>query len=293
MSEYSKGIFLVFTAGVLWSTIGIAVRLINDASVWQILFYRGISMSLFLFFVISVFQKQNPINLIRNNFFMNFVGGLSLFFAYLGGIYAIQKTSVANAMFLFACAPLLAAILARFILNEKVQIITWICILIALFGISIMVFDNSSSNSVFLGNISGIFSALGFAIFTVTLRSGKSNNMMPSVMFSGIIAVILTGIYCLSNSYNLILSYNDTLISLGMGVFQVGAGLVLYTLGSKIISAAEMTLLSLSEVLLGPFWVWLFLNESIKNQTFLGGLILFSSIIVNVLFTSNKTNKPN
>ena len=293
MSQYSKGIILVFTAGILWSTIGIAVRLINEASVWHILFYRGISMSLFLFFVISVFQKQNPINLIRNNFLMNLIGGLSLFLAYLGGIYAIQKTSVANAMFLFACAPLLAAILAKLLLNEKVKIITWICILIALFGISIMVFDNSSSNSAFLGNIAGIFSALGFAIFTVTLRSGKSNNMMPSVMFSGIIAVIITGTFCLSNSYNLILSYNDTFISLGMGVFQVGAGLVLYTLGSKIISAAEMTLLSLSEVLLGPFWVWLFLNETIKNQTFIGGLILFSSIIINILFTSKKTNKKN
>ena len=155
---------------MLWSTVGIAVRLIDDASVWQILFYRGISMAVFLFLIITIFQKQNPFKIILNNFLPNFVGGLALFFAYLGGIYAIQKTSVANAMFIFACAPLITAFLSKFILNENVKIITWLCIVIALLGISIMITDVSDSSSAFIGNLSAVISAFGFAIFTISLR---------------------------------------------------------------------------------------------------------------------------
>ena len=79
------------------------------------------------------------------------------------------------------------------------------------------------------------------------------------------------------------LSFNDGGISAGMGVFQVGAGLIFYTLGSRTLQAADLTLLSLAEVLLGPFWVWIFLNETITANTFIGGAILLLAIAGNAI----------
>ena len=76
---------------------------------------------------------------------------------------------------------------------------------------------------------------------------------------------------------------------MGMGVFQVGAGLVLYTLGSRSLPAAELTLLSLAEVLLGPFWVWLFLGEDASIRTLIGGMLLLAAIVGNTLSGSRRS----
>ena len=104
------GILFVFAAGVLWSTVGLGIRMIEDAVVWQILLYRSISMSLFLYMVIRLRSGESPFLQISRIGLPAVVAGLSLVAAYSGGIYAIQNTSVANAMLLFATAPFMAAL---------------------------------------------------------------------------------------------------------------------------------------------------------------------------------------
>jgi drug/metabolite transporter (DMT)-like permease len=81
---------------------------------------------------------------------------------------------------------------------------------------------------------------------------------------------------------------NDVGISMAMGIFQVGAGLILYTLGSKTVPAAELALLSLAEVLLGPFWVWLVLDERIVINTIIGGVVLLGALMGNALLTAQQ-----
>ena len=75
----------------------------------------------------------------------------------------------------------------------------------------------------------------------------------------------------------------DIWIAFALGVFQVGAGLILYTLGSKVVPSAELALLSMTEVIFGPFWVWLFLGESAGGYTLFGGIILLIAIASNAL----------
>ena len=213
------------------------------------------------------------------------IGALSLVVAYAGGIYAIQTTSVANAMLLFASAPFLAAVLGWGILRERVHSGTWIAICFAIVGSGIMV-----SNQTFGGSLKGSFaalgSALGFAAFTVTLRWGKESEMLPSVFLSGIFGVVITAAICLGFGLPLAISLQDSGISIGMGVFQVGAGLVLYTLGSKALPAVELTLMSLAEVLLAPLWVWLLLGETVTSNTLAGGCVLLGAIAGNAIFSA-------
>ena len=209
--------------------------------------------------------------------------GLALVGAYSGGIYGIQSTSVANAMLLFASAPFMAAILGWIFLRERVRKATLVAILFAIVGIGIMVQDKSQGGTALLGNLAALGSAFGFAVFTVALRWGRSEDMLPAVFLSGIFAIFITSTICLFSGLSFKISVNDTSISMGMGVFQVGAGLVLYTLGSKTLPAAELTLLSLAEVLLGPLWVYLFLNEVATLNTLLGGLVLLVAIAGNAI----------
>lgn len=114
--------------------------------------------------------------------------------------------------------------------------------------------------------------------------------MLPSVFLSGLFAIIITFAICQNLGLSVVLDARDGSIAMGMGVFQVGAGLILYTLGSRSLPAAELTLLSLAEVLLGPVWVWLFLGETATINTLLGGAVLLAAIAGNAV--TGKRRRP-
>ena len=289
IDAHKNGLLFVFAAGVLWSTVGLGIRMIEDAVVWQILLYRSISMSVFLYLVIRLRSGESPFIQIRRTGFPAVVAGLALVAAYSGGIYAIQNTSVANAMLLFATAPFMTAMLGWLVFKEPVRVATWVAISAALFGIAIMVSDKAGSVAI-LGSLAAIGSAFGFAVFTVALRWGRTGEMLPSVFLSGIFAAVITFVICQALGLSVALSVRDGGIAMGMGVFQVGAGLILYTLGSRSLPAAELALLSLAEVLLGPIWVWLFLNETASTNTLIGGAVLLTAIAGNAV--SGKRRKP-
>ena len=281
-TEYKQGLLLVLMAGILWSTVGLGIRMIQDATVWQILLYRSVSLSAFLAIVIYLRSGVSPVAAVFSSNLNSHVAGMALVAAYTGGIFAIQNTSVANAMLLFATAPFLAAILGFVILREKVRAVTWFAILISLIGISIMIYDKTDGMAL-SGSLAALGSALGFAIFTVALRHGQAGDMLPSVFLSGIYAILITGSICALIDLKFVLGLSDGSIALGMGVFQVGAGLILYTVGSKILPAVELTLLSLAEVILGPIWVFLFLDETASVNTLIGGAMVLLGIAGNAV----------
>ena len=185
-----------------------------------------------LWVVILLRSRESPFPQIRRAGLPAVVAGLALVAAYSGGIYAIQSTSVANAMLLFASAPFLAALLGLVVLREPVRRATWVAIFAAIAGIAIMFADQSGGGALF-GSLAALGSAFGFAVFTVALRWNKSIEMLSSVFLSGVFAIVITSAICWSLGLRFVLSPNDGGIAMGMGVFQVSAGLVLYTLGSK------------------------------------------------------------
>jgi drug/metabolite transporter (DMT)-like permease len=170
-----------------------------------------------------------------------------------------------------------------------VRVATWVAIAVAIGGIAIMVADMSGSVAL-KGSLAALGSAFGFAVFTVALRWGRTGEMLPSVFLSGLFAIVVTFGICQFSGLSVALTLNDGTISMGMGVFQVGAGLILYTLGSRSLPAAELALLSLAEVLLGPLWVWLFLGETASLNTLIGGAVLLAAIVGNAV--SGKRRKP-
>ncbi len=280
--NYRSGVLLVLAAGICWSSMGLGIRHIEVANVWQILFFRSLALTPLLLLVLTLRARGNPFPIIQRAGLAGVVGGISLVFAFSGGILAIQTTSVANAMFLFAAAPIFAAVLGWLVLKEHVRNATWISMMAALVGIVIMVWEGISIGRI-IGNVAALISALGFAVFTISLRWKKLDDMLPTVFLAGLFAIIIAGALCQIKGYGLDVPKRDILIALALGVFQVGAGLILYTLGSKTVPSAELALLSMTEVVFGPFWVWLFLGETAGGYTLLGGMILLIAIASNAL----------
>jgi drug/metabolite transporter (DMT)-like permease len=289
--SHRRNLAFVFSAGVLWSTVGLGIRLIEEASVWQILLYRSVALSAFLYVVIRLRSTESPFAQARRSGLPSVIAGLALVAAYSGGIYSIQVIPVANALLLFATAPFMTAILGWIVLRERVRSTTWIAICVAIGAIAIMVSDQTSGGALD-GTLAALGSAFGFSVFTVALRWGKSGEMLPAVFLSGLFAIVITSAICLYLGLSFVLSVRDGGIAMGMGVFQVGAGLVLYPLGSRTLPAAELTLLSLAEVLLGPFWVWLFLGEDASIRTLIGGALLLTAIAGNALSGARRKPPP-
>ncbi len=287
--NYRQGVLLVLLAGTCWSMMGLGIRLMLEATVWQILFYRSLALVPFLFVVIVIRSGGQPFAVIRSAGMSAVSGGLALVAAFAGGIFAIQSTSVANAMLLFAAAPFFAALLGWVLLGEVVRRTTWIAIAVALVGIVVMV-RGSVAVGHWLGDAMALLSGFGFAVFTIALRSNRSQDMLPAVFLSGVFAVVIAGVVCLVSEISFAVPTRDVAIALGLGVFQLGAGLTIFTVGSKVVPAAELALLSMTEVLLGPFWVWLFLGETPAVATMIGGAVLLSAIGGNA--ASGLTRRP-
>jgi len=280
--SYRSGVFLVLIAGAIWSTTGLMIRLIQEAQVWQILFYRSIAMTPVLFLFIAFRSKSRFLENFCKAGVPATIGATGLVFAFAGGIFALQSTTVANALFLFATAPFFAAILGWIILREPVRKATWVAIAGAGSGMVIMLWDGLAVGAL-AGNVAAVLSATGFAVFTIALRWRKLEDMLPTVLLAGVFAFFTALMMCRLLDQSIILSPWDSGVSMFMGVFQLGLGLSIYTFGSKVVPAAELVLLSMTEVLLGPVWVWVFIGEIASVWTFVGGSILMVAIAGNAL----------
>lgn len=280
--RYATGVMLVVGAGVLWSAMGLAIRLIDSADTWQVLFWRSIGMAPVLMAFIWWRSGGQLWGRMRAAGPVGALGGLGLVLAFGGAIYAIQTTTIANAVFLFAASPFFAAVLGWIFLREPVRRATWAALALAVFGMVLMVREGLAVGAL-AGNLAALLSALGFAMFTVTLRWGKLGDMMPAVvMGAGFSAVAALAVMAVMGQTPMA-SARDIGISLAMGAVLLACGMVLYTLGSRVVPAAELTLLSLIEVILAPIWVFLLVGETASSGTFLGGAFVLTAIALNAL----------
>ena len=273
---------VVLFAGILWSFGPLVVRYMDSPNEvpWQYIFGRGLTifilLNLYLYFEEGLKFYKNYLKM----GYSGIIGGSGLGVAMISFIYSITNTSAAITLLCLAAMPFFTALLAFLFLKEKISLNVWISIFIATIGIIIMAFGSSGSNSV-VGFIFGMLSSIGFSVFSVTLRWRTETPKFTTVAFSGFFCFIFASLVILSSKQVFFsTSYNGALFSLH-GVL-VCTGLILYSIGSKAIPAAELTLLSLTEVIGGIFWVWLpilGINEVPDSFTIIGGFFLFISLI--------------
>lgn len=278
--QYRTGVLLVVTAAVLWSQQGLIFRQIEEAGSWAVLFWRSLGMvPVILVFVL--WRAQSGLRAAMASIgWAGVAGALGLIFAFGGAIFAIQSTTIANAVFLFSASPFLTALLAWVLLGERVRRRTWVSIAVAVLGIAVMV-QGGLEGGALPGNIAALLSAAGFAVFTVSLRRGGVADPMPIVLLGGVFSVIAGAAMSVALGTTLVVPPSDLAWSLGMGVVTLAGGMVLYTIGSRVVPAAELTLISLLEVMLAPLLVWLVLGETATHSTLIGGVFVLGAVLMN------------
>ncbi|MDB3904097.1 DMT family transporter [Candidatus Pelagibacter sp.] len=272
---------VVLFAGLIWSFGPLVVRYMDDPHLipWQYIFGRG--LTIFILLNLYLYFEEGK-NFYKNYYKMGIsglIGGSGLGIAMISFMFSITNTSAAITLLCLAAMPFFTALLAFLFLKEKITLNVWISILIATIGIGIMAVGNTSEASL-IGFVFGMTSSIGFAVFSVSLRWRKETPKFTTTAFAGFFCFIFASIVILTNDYVFFASsYNSSLFSLHGTL--VCLGLILYSIGSKAIPAAELTLLSLTEVIGGIFWVWLPLfgiNEIPTTNTIIGGFFLFVSL---------------
>ena len=273
---------VVLFAGILWSFGPLVVRYMDNPgqASWQYIFGRGLTifilLNLYLYFDEGIRFYKNYFKIGRSGV----IGGSGLGIAMITFIYSITNTSAAITLLCLAAMPFFTALLAFLFLKEQISVNVWISIIIATIGIGFMALGNTEKNSL-VGFIFGITSSIGFSVFSVSLRWRRETPKFTTVAFAGFFCFIFaTFMILIKDQVFFSSSYNSTLFSLHGTL--VCAGLILYSIGSKSIPAAELTLLSLTEVIGGIFWVWLpilGINEVPDSNTVIGGFFLFISLV--------------
>ncbi len=272
---------VVLFAGLIWSFGPLVVRYMDEPHLvpWQYIFGRGLTifilLNLYLYFEEGINFWKNYLKIGKSGI----IGGCGLGIAMISFIYSITNTSAAITLLCLAAMPFFTALLAFLFLKESISINVWISIFIATVGIVIMALGNNEKNSL-VGFIFGMTSSIGFSAFSVSLRWRKETPKFTTVAVAGLFCFVFATIMILINKQAFFSSsYNGALFSLHGTL--VCLGLILYSIGSKAIQAAELTLLSLTEVIGGIFWVWLPLfgiNEVPDSNTIIGGFFLFISL---------------
>ena len=236
------------------------------------------------FFLINIYLYLDE----GKKFFKNYlnigrsgiIGGFGLGIAMITFIYSITNTTAAITLLCLAAMPFFTALLGFLFLKERITLNVWIAIFIATTGIIIIALGNTEKTSL-TGLVYGMTSSIGFSIFSVSLRWRKETPKFTTVAVAGLFCAAIATFFIIMNKTSFLsTSYNGAMFSLHGTLVTIG--LILYSIGSKAIPAAELTLLSLTEVIGGIFWVWLPLfgiNEVPSNNTIIGGFFIFMSII--------------
>ncbi len=269
------GYILCLLGGFFLSWGGLIIRSFETNDMWQILLIRS------LFFVITIIiflvfsYKKDTIEIIKRSGFPAIIAGLFLSLSFVAYIAAMSLTTVANVVFIISTQTIFLAIFGYLFLKEKISLKGFFAIVLALFGMIVMV-GNSINQGTLLGNIISFAIPINFTILVMIIRKNPKLDMIPAIFYSG----IFSGIYGLFLASSFSFSINDITMGFLLGVPQLAFGFICVTIGTKTTKSVTVGLLMLLETIFAPIWVWIFLNEVPPLSVFFGGAIIISAVIL-------------
>ena len=294
-NNYFFGFVLVVVSGLIWSLGAPMIRFLEDAENYRLhfLLYRGITIFLVVIAYVYIREGRDFLNSLKRIDVWSLFGGLVLALTMFGYIYALTTTSVAVTLLMLALSPILSAFLGYLILGEGLSRTTLVNMIIVAFGVIVMVWDADKSGTL-IGATYGFFMALGFAIYTITLRHNPEIPKLLTPALAGFFGLILALILILLTGE----SFEMPQINVGLSFMHglvVSAGLILFGLGAKYLPSGELVLLTLFEVIAGIFWAWLpiiGINEVPDTNTIIGGAFIFLAIVIQGLSTRKQNIIP-
>ena len=283
LSSQQKGSLLAFIAVMLITPDSILIRL-STIETWGMLFYRGAIPFVVVLVGLIFFYKNNLFKALINIGYPGIFYIISFSICNITFIISIQNTNVANTLVMIAMAPMLSAILGSIFLKEVPDRKTWVAIIITLIAVT-YIFHDSIEMGNFYGDLFGIITAFGLACNAVIARFAKSRDLVPSA----VIGKLCVAVFAFFFVDTFALEDNDLIFVPLMCVMCVAIPFVLVTIAPRFIPAEEVNLFFLLETIIGPFWVWLVINEQPSIETIQGGVVIILTIAIHSFLKLKKS----
>jgi drug/metabolite transporter (DMT)-like permease len=267
---------------------GLIVKSFEGANLWQILFWRQTFFAIIVALYLVISYKKNFFKSFYNSGLSGLIGGLFLGIGFAAYVFSMYTTTVANTNFIITTETIFLAVFGYFFLKEKIDLITFIAIILGMSGVLLIVGSSLSiqSSEQFIGNIVALIMPISFAILVIIIRKYPNVDMVPAQFIAGIFAAIIG--YVIAGKLSI--SLHDLLLASLAGFFQIGFGFIFITIGSQTTPSAVVGVLMLTEAVFGPLWAWLFINEIPPSSVLLGGGIIIFSILFQTFFSKKINN---
>jgi drug/metabolite transporter (DMT)-like permease len=279
------GISIIFLGVFLVSFGGLTVKSFETENPLQILFWRQFFFSITIFIFLLTKYKKDIFKVLIKSSIVSLIMGCGLFFGFVGFVYSMLNTSVANVNFINTTQVIFLTIFSFIFLKEKINLITLISIMIAFIGI-VIIFLNSLYVGDLKGNVIALAIPLCFAGVVIFVKKFPNCDLT----LSGIIGSFFVMIYALFASEYIFISRHDLLLSIVAGIFQTGLPFILLIIASKYISSSIIGLVMLLEALMGPAWAFIFINDIPSINVFIGGSFILFGVTLKLYMSIHKNH---
>jgi drug/metabolite transporter (DMT)-like permease len=271
--SHRRGQGFVALAAVAWSTAGVLQRGLSVGAATQV-GVRAVFAGLALLAYVAAVERGRVASAFRSAGGAGIGVALALAAASASFIVALNHTTVAHVLFIQAMAPVLAALLARVALGEPIAPRTAAAMALALAGVAVMVGGPGGGDPV--GDGLSLTMAMAFAVAIVITRHRRDVSMAPATCLAQVVLVAAFLPFAHAGD----VPGDDLLALAALGAGQIGLGLVFLTIGARLIPAAQVALISLLEVVLGPLWVWMAVDERPSTATLIGGAVVVAAVVI-------------
>ncbi|MGA0912103.1 MAG: DMT family transporter [Candidatus Puniceispirillaceae bacterium] len=269
-----SAIKMMIASATIVSTAGLIFRSLDNIDPFGVVFFRGLALSFVMLVVLTALYRQRVFSAIWSIGRQGILGALFFTGAQTFYVFAFSNTTVANTTFTIALAPFITALIAFFVIGERIDRATQLAMATASIGIFSIIANDVTSEGL-VGVVFALMTAFCFSCFAVTLRRNRHVEMLPVLLLTGLFSMVVGLIF---SQWHAVPEIRDIALCFIWGGVLQGCGQTLLVLSTKVLKAAEIPLIMLLEFALGPIWVWIFFDEFVSHGTLFGGGLIFLSV---------------
>ena len=283
LSNKQKGTLLAFIGVIIITPDALIIRSVS-LDTWGLLFYRSLLPGLALLIGYFIFFNHRALNDFMSIGVPGLINALLVLGANISFVMALANTDVANALIMISLVPIIAAIFSFVFLNEKPEVITWICSFGCLLAV-IYIFYESYELNKYLGDFYGILCAIFVGASLTVMRRSPEINFVPSYILGKLATAALSALFVSKFAIG-----THDLLLISFMIITVGVSFVFISIAPQYISSPEVGIFFLLETSLGPLWVWLFISEEPTQKTLIGGIFIVLIIFGHSYYMIKKEN---
>jgi drug/metabolite transporter (DMT)-like permease len=277
-------VLLLVTSALIFSTGGLFIRGLDHSHAWTTVFWRSLAACVSLLLLIVWRERSNSVRAVVRMGKPGWIVASAFATSSIAMVVALSRTSVAVVLVIFALSPLAAAVLAWVLIGERVHNHTWVAIGVTVVGVGFMVSGPGAGGSA-TGALIALIIPLAFGYGTVMIRRHSEIAMAPAMLLAAAISTLVA----LPFAHPFDVSRHYLLLLLAFGFAQLGIGLAIFSVGAARAPATDVALLSMLEPIVGPIWVWIFMNEYPGVPALIGGSVVFVALAAHTVYASSQT----